>query len=159
MASTLPLCVCALSDAPPPARLAPPSTAPSLNGWFATPRPQLPANAPTPPAWARPQYCLNLSAPFICEVPPFKKTLMDLMPYVDYLFGNGAGRAKSRPFTLRNSMNTLAFDLGCFCFDEGLGPRQRRCCPARRAPLPGAHPSSAAGRPSSAQAAAGLAAQ
>ena len=35
------------------------------------------------------QYCLNLSAPFICEVPPFKKTLMDLMPYVDYLFGNG----------------------------------------------------------------------
>jgi hypothetical protein len=35
------------------------------------------------------QYCLNLSAPFICEVPPFKKTLTDLMPYVDYLFGNG----------------------------------------------------------------------
>ncbi|KAI8102689.1 hypothetical protein M9434_005487 [Picochlorum sp. BPE23] len=33
-------------------------------------------------------YCLNLSAPFICEVPPFKKTIMDLMPYVDFLFGN-----------------------------------------------------------------------
>lgn len=33
-------------------------------------------------------YCLNISAPFICEVPPFKKTLMDLMPYVDFLFGN-----------------------------------------------------------------------
>ena len=36
------------------------------------------------------QYCLNLSAPFICEVPPFKATLTELMPYVDYLFGNGA---------------------------------------------------------------------
>ena len=34
-------------------------------------------------------YCLNLSAPFICEVPPFKATLMELMPFVDYLFGNG----------------------------------------------------------------------
>jgi adenosine kinase len=33
-------------------------------------------------------YSINISAPFICEVPPFKKTLMDLMPYVDYLFGN-----------------------------------------------------------------------
>jgi len=30
-------------------------------------------------------YCLNISAPFICVVPPFKKTLMDLMPYVDFL--------------------------------------------------------------------------
>lgn len=45
-----------------------------------------PLRTPGPPC---PQYCLNLSAPFICEVPPFKKTLMDLMPYVDYLFGNG----------------------------------------------------------------------
>ena len=33
-------------------------------------------------------YCLNISAPFICEVPPFKKTLLELMPYVDFLFGN-----------------------------------------------------------------------
>jgi adenosine kinase len=23
-----------------------------------------------------------------CQVPPFKKTLMDAMPYVDFLFGN-----------------------------------------------------------------------
>jgi adenosine kinase len=33
-------------------------------------------------------YCLNLSAPFICEVPPFKKALSDLIPLVDFLFGN-----------------------------------------------------------------------
>lgn len=31
------------------------------------------------------QYCLNLSAPFIVEVPPFKKVLTDLIPYVDFL--------------------------------------------------------------------------
>jgi adenosine kinase len=33
-------------------------------------------------------YCLNLSAPFIMEVPPFKATLEKTLPYVDYLFGN-----------------------------------------------------------------------
>ena len=33
-------------------------------------------------------YCLNLSAPFIMEVPPFKAALVELLPYVDYLFGN-----------------------------------------------------------------------
>ena len=33
-------------------------------------------------------YCLNISAPFLCEVPPFKKTIMDLMPFVDFFFGN-----------------------------------------------------------------------
>jgi adenosine kinase len=33
-------------------------------------------------------YCLNLSAPFLMEVPPFKACLMKLLPYVDYLFGN-----------------------------------------------------------------------
>merc|ERR1712050_478138 len=33
-------------------------------------------------------YCLNLSAPFLMEVPPFKATLMSLLPRVDFLFGN-----------------------------------------------------------------------
>lgn len=33
-------------------------------------------------------YCMNLSAPFIMEVPPFKKVLQDTMPYIDVLFGN-----------------------------------------------------------------------
>lgn len=33
-------------------------------------------------------YCLNLSAPFIMEVPPFKAVLTKTMPYVDILFGN-----------------------------------------------------------------------
>jgi len=33
-------------------------------------------------------YCLNLSAPFLMEVPPLKAVLDKTMPYVDYLFGN-----------------------------------------------------------------------
>jgi hypothetical protein len=48
-----------------------------------------------PPPAVPLQYCLNLSAPFICEVPPFKKALTDLMPFVDYLFGNGGLAAMS----------------------------------------------------------------
>lgn len=33
-------------------------------------------------------YAMNLSAPFIMQVPPFKATLLEALPYVDYLFGN-----------------------------------------------------------------------
>jgi len=33
-------------------------------------------------------YCMNLSAPFLMEVPPFKACFVDTMPYVDFLFGN-----------------------------------------------------------------------
>lgn len=34
------------------------------------------------------KFCMNLSAPFIMEVPPFRETLTKAMPYIDYLFGN-----------------------------------------------------------------------
>merc|ERR1719163_439213 len=33
-------------------------------------------------------YCLNLAAPFIMQVPPFKAVCNELLPYVDFLFGN-----------------------------------------------------------------------
>mmetsp|Transcript_92574 Transcript_92574/g.288048 ORF Transcript_92574/g.288048 Transcript_92574/m.288048 type:complete len:341 (-) Transcript_92574:374-1396(-) len=33
-------------------------------------------------------YCMNLSAPFICQVPPFKAVLVETMPFIDFLFGN-----------------------------------------------------------------------
>merc|ERR1712232_1173832 len=33
-------------------------------------------------------YCLNLSAPFLMQVPPFKAVLVDTMKYVDFLFCN-----------------------------------------------------------------------
>jgi adenosine kinase len=35
-------------------------------------------------------YCLNLSAPFLMMVPPFKAAITALMPMVDYLFANEA---------------------------------------------------------------------
>mmetsp|Transcript_29809 Transcript_29809/g.85553 ORF Transcript_29809/g.85553 Transcript_29809/m.85553 type:complete len:342 (-) Transcript_29809:28-1053(-) len=33
-------------------------------------------------------YCMNLSAEFICQVPPFRKVLNETLPLVDILFGN-----------------------------------------------------------------------
>merc|ERR1719443_386427 len=33
-------------------------------------------------------YCMNLSAPFLMQVPPFKACFVKTMPYVDFLFGN-----------------------------------------------------------------------
>merc|ERR1719482_1032997 len=33
-------------------------------------------------------YCLNLAAPFLMMVPPFKAVFVELMPQVDFLFGN-----------------------------------------------------------------------
>merc|ERR550532_2234179 len=33
-------------------------------------------------------YCMNLSAPFLMQVPPFKAVFVETMPFVDYLFGN-----------------------------------------------------------------------
>lgn len=33
-------------------------------------------------------YALNISAPFIVEVPPFRAVFNELLPYVDFLFGN-----------------------------------------------------------------------
>lgn len=33
-------------------------------------------------------YCLNLSAPFLMQVPPFKAVLVETIPFCDFLFGN-----------------------------------------------------------------------
>jgi len=33
-------------------------------------------------------YCVNLSAPFLMEVPPFKACLMETIPNADFVFGN-----------------------------------------------------------------------
>ncbi|KAK9826318.1 hypothetical protein WJX74_008518 [Apatococcus lobatus] len=48
-------------------------------------------------------YCMNLSAPFIMEVPPFKATLMKALPYVDFLFGN---ENEARTFAKSEGWNT-----------------------------------------------------
>lgn len=41
-------------------------------------------------------YCLNLSAPFLCTV--FKEPMIELLPYVDYLFGNESVSSDSEGF-------------------------------------------------------------
>lgn len=46
-------------------------------------------------------FCLNLSAPFICQF--FKDNLMQVMPYVDVLFGNETVSPKSSGY------------IGCVC--------------------------------------------
>ncbi len=33
-------------------------------------------------------FMMNISAPFICQVPPFFQVLKELLPYIDILFGN-----------------------------------------------------------------------
>merc|ERR1711866_29661 len=33
-------------------------------------------------------YCMNLSAPFLMQVPPFKACFVETLPYIDFLFGN-----------------------------------------------------------------------
>merc|ERR1719333_463937 len=33
-------------------------------------------------------YCVNLSAPFLMQVPPFKAVFVDAIPHADFLFGN-----------------------------------------------------------------------
>merc|ERR1712031_38793 len=34
------------------------------------------------------KYCMNLSAPFLMQVPPFKAFILEIMPMVDFLFCN-----------------------------------------------------------------------
>eukprot|EP00296_Roombia_truncata_P007927 JP446386.1.p2 GENE.JP446386.1~~JP446386.1.p2 ORF type:complete len:345 (+),score=163.13 JP446386.1:41-1075(+) len=33
-------------------------------------------------------FCMNISAPFLVQVPPFKAAMMSCLPYMDFLFGN-----------------------------------------------------------------------
>lgn len=46
------------------------------------------ATVPSSDGGKKKAYCMNISAPFIVQVPPFKKCLTDSLPYVDFLFGN-----------------------------------------------------------------------
>jgi adenosine kinase len=57
-------------------------------GFFATVSPQAMEIVSQEKAKDGGIYCMNLSAPFLMQVPPFKKVFVDTMPNVDYLFGN-----------------------------------------------------------------------
>merc|ERR1739845_225846 len=57
-------------------------------GFFITVSPDSIKLASRQAAEAGHTYCLNLSAPFLMQVPPFKACFVETMPYVDFLFGN-----------------------------------------------------------------------
>merc|ERR1711937_786676 len=57
-------------------------------GFFITVSPEAIRLASQEAAKAGSIYCLNLSAPFLMQVPPFKACFVETMPYVDFLFGN-----------------------------------------------------------------------
>merc|ERR1712224_779160 len=57
-------------------------------GFFATVSPEAIELASQEAAKTGALYCLNLSAPFLMQVPPFKAVFVKSIPYVDFLFGN-----------------------------------------------------------------------
>uniref|UniRef100_A0A7S4GL89 Adenosine kinase n=1 Tax=Oxyrrhis marina TaxID=2969 RepID=A0A7S4GL89_OXYMA len=70
-------------------------------------------------------YCLNLAAPFIIQVPPFKATLTKLMPFVDILFGNETEAvefAKSEGWT-ETDVSAIAVKVSQLPKENGSKPR------------------------------------
>lgn len=72
-------------------------------------------------------YCLNLSAPFLSEVPPFKAAMMELMPHVDVLFGN---ETEARAFAKSEGWETedlaeIATKIAAFPRSEGKSGKER----------------------------------
>merc|ERR1711865_588816 len=57
-------------------------------GFFATVSPDAMKLVSAEKAKSGAIYCLNLSAPFLMQVPPFKAVFVDAIPFADYLFGN-----------------------------------------------------------------------
>ncbi|KAK9804946.1 hypothetical protein WJX73_001708 [Symbiochloris irregularis] len=70
-------------------------------------------------------YCMNISAPFLCQVPPFKKSLLDTMPFIDFLFGNeteAQAFAESEGWSER-SIPAIALKISQFPKHSGVRPR------------------------------------
>jgi adenosine kinase len=57
-------------------------------GFFATVSPESMRIAAKKTVETGASYCLNLSAPFLMQVPPFKAVLVEIIPYTDFLFCN-----------------------------------------------------------------------
>jgi adenosine kinase len=57
-------------------------------GFFATVSPEAIELASQQAGKSGATYCMNLSAPFLMQVPPFKAVFVKTIPYVDFLFGN-----------------------------------------------------------------------
>merc|ERR1711933_515156 len=57
-------------------------------GFFATVSPEAIKQVSAEKAKGDGIYCMNLSAPFLMQVPPFKAVFVETMPFVDFLFSN-----------------------------------------------------------------------
>jgi len=58
------------------------------SGFFLTVSPPAMMTVATHASKSGKTFGLNLAAPFLTDVPPFKKAMLDLMPVTDYVFGN-----------------------------------------------------------------------
>merc|ERR1712224_864796 len=80
------------------------------------------------------KYCLNLSAPFLMQVPPFKAFILESLPMVDYLFCNERGSHLRRNGGLGN------FGCEIHCDTTLIGPQRKAGCQAHRCDHPGLRP-------------------
>ncbi|CAK0880168.1 unnamed protein product [Prorocentrum cordatum] len=73
-------------------------------------------------------YCLNLSAPFIVQVPPFRACLQKTLPDVDYLFGNETeARAHAEACGWdTDSVEFIATRLSLISMNEKAGKTRKR---------------------------------
>lgn len=68
--------------------------------------------------------CMNLSAPFIMQVPPFKATLDEAMKYIDILFGNETEAATyGEVYGLGSDVATIALKIAALPKASGTRPR------------------------------------
>ncbi|GAX80470.1 hypothetical protein CEUSTIGMA_g7909.t1 [Chlamydomonas eustigma] len=70
-------------------------------------------------------FSMNLSAPFIMQVPPFKKVLLDALPFIDYLFSNeieAATFAESEGWQTRD-LSEIALKISRMPKANGCRPR------------------------------------
>mmetsp|Transcript_50795 Transcript_50795/g.132047 ORF Transcript_50795/g.132047 Transcript_50795/m.132047 type:complete len:343 (+) Transcript_50795:32-1060(+) len=67
--------------------------------------------------------CMNLSAPFIVQVPPFRSALDDAMKYVDILFGNESEAAAYGEAFGESDVATVALKIAAMPKASGTRPR------------------------------------
>ena len=96
-----------------------------MAGFFITVSPESIMEVAKHAAANRKTFMMNLSAPFIMEVPPFKEALMNAMPFIDFLFGNESEAetfAKTEGWETRD-VSEIALKIADFPKATGTRPR------------------------------------
>merc|ERR1711957_75414 len=90
-------------------------------GFFATVSPDAIKAASRQKAEDKGIYCMNLSAPFLMQVPPFKAVFTDTLPYVDFLFGNETEArtwAETEAWDMGNPLLDISAEVGKEVLDK-----------------------------------------